>query len=76
MRYTLYEDAITHKFALLRVPNRFVEGDKLTILATDRWFDSHEAAVAALPELLNREECEPGTELDDAAPADDGCDSS
>jgi hypothetical protein len=42
MRCTLYEDAITHKFALLRVPNGFVEGDKLTILTTDRWFESHE----------------------------------
>jgi hypothetical protein len=67
MQYTLYSDAITHKFALLRLPSGFVEGDKIPILATDRWFDSREEAVAALPELLNREECEPGIGLDEAA---------
>ncbi len=67
MRYALYGDATTHKFALLQLPSQFVEGDKLPILATDQWFDSREEAVAALPELLNREECKPGSGLDDAA---------
>jgi len=76
MRYTLYRDAGTRKFALLRVPKEFVEGDKPTIGPTDHWFDSHEAAVAALPELLNREECEPGTGSDPASPNDVGRDSS
>jgi hypothetical protein len=67
MRYALYGDATTHKFALLQLPSGFVEGDKLPILATERWFDSREEAVAALPELLNREECEPASRLDEAA---------
>jgi hypothetical protein len=66
MKYTLYEDAITHKFALLRLPNGFVDGDKLPILATDQWFDSRGEAVAAVPELLNREECEPAIGLDES----------
>jgi hypothetical protein len=65
MRYALYGDTTTHKFALLQLPSEFIEGDKLPILATERWFDSREEAVAALPELLNREECESG--LDEAA---------
>jgi hypothetical protein len=56
MRYTIYEDPLTHRFAFLPLPNRFVEGDKLPLVTTDRWFDSREEAVAALPELLNRED--------------------
>ncbi len=56
MKFTIHEDPVTHKFALLRLPAKFVEGDRLTIPATERWFDSREEAVAALPELFNREE--------------------
>jgi hypothetical protein len=56
LRYTILEDPMTRKFVLLRLPAKFVAGDKLPILPTDRRFDSHEAAVAALPELLNIEE--------------------
>jgi hypothetical protein len=56
MKYTIYEDPLTHKFMLLRLPSQFVDGDPLTILPTDRWFNSRDEAVAALPELLNREE--------------------
>ena len=55
MKYT-YEDPVTHKYALLRLPDKFVDGDRLPIVPTDRWFASREEAVAALPELLNREE--------------------
>ena len=53
MRYTLYEDPITHKFALLRLPSGFLDGDKLTILATDRWFDSREEARRQMKEHRN-----------------------
>jgi hypothetical protein len=56
MKYTIYEDPHTHKFTLLQLPNHFLDGDDLPIPPTDRWFASHEEAVAALPELLNREE--------------------
>ena len=55
MRYTLYEHPITHKFALVRLPSRFTDDDKLPILPTERWFDNRAEAIAALPELLNRE---------------------
>ena len=56
MRYGLYEDPVTHKFALVRLPDRFLDGDRLPIQPTDRWFGTREEAVAALPELLDREE--------------------
>jgi hypothetical protein len=56
MKYTLYEDPITHKYALLRLPDKFADGDRLPMLPTDRWFDSREEAVAGLSELFNREE--------------------
>ena len=69
MRYTLYEDPLTHKFALLPLPSQFVEGDKLPIVATDRWFGSRVEAIAALPELLTREEHEPEIGGSDRAPA-------
>jgi len=55
MRYTLYEHPVTHKFALVRLPYRFADDDKLPILPTERWFDNRAEAIAALPELLNRE---------------------
>lgn len=56
MKHTLYEDPITHKFALVRLPKGFKDGDKLVIPPIDRWFDSREKAVAALSELLDQEE--------------------
>jgi hypothetical protein len=69
MKYTIYEDPVTHKFALLPLPSQFVEGDKLPIVATDRWFGSRGEAIAALPELLTREEHEPEIGGSDRAPA-------
>jgi len=55
VKYAIYEDPVTHRFALVQLPDKFIDGDKLNVLPTQRWFDSHEAAVAALPELLNLE---------------------
>ena len=52
MKYTIYEDPITHRFGHLPLPSRFVDGDRLPPIAIARWFESHEAAVAALPGLL------------------------
>ena len=56
MRHALYEDPVTHKFALIRLPAKFTDGDSVPILPTDRWFSTKEEAVAALPELLNQDE--------------------
>jgi hypothetical protein len=70
MKYTIYEDPLTHKFALLPLPNRFVDGDTLPLALIDQWFASREAAIAALPELLDREECDAGGRSKDVP--DDG----
>jgi len=53
MKHTIYEDPVTHKFALIAVPPRFIDGDKLPIPESIRWFNTREEAVAALPDLLN-----------------------
>jgi hypothetical protein len=56
MRHMLYEDPVTHKFALIRLPDKFADDDSVPILPTDRWFNTREEAVATLPELLNQDE--------------------
>ena len=68
MKYTIYEDPVTHRFAMIALPARFVDGDKLPVVPTDQWFGSREEAIAALPELLNREELEPSVEMNDPLP--------
>lgn len=56
MKYTIYENPITHRFGHLPLPSRFLDGDPLPPIVIERWFESHTAAVAALSELLVREE--------------------
>ena len=56
MKYTIYEDPVSHRFAFVPLPNRFVVGDALPVVVADRWFATREEAIAALPELLNVEE--------------------
>lgn len=56
MKHTIYEDPITHKFAWIRVPSNFGEGDKLPIPTTVHWVDTREEVLAALPTLLNENE--------------------
>lgn len=63
MRYLIYEDAVTHKFALFPLPKQFVDGDPLPAIVADRWFDSHQEAIAALPELFDRDESEPDVQV-------------
>jgi len=55
VKYAICEDPVTRRFALVRVPDKFVDGDELPILPTERSFDNREGAVAELPELLNLE---------------------
>jgi len=64
MKYAIYEDPATHQFAHLPLPKRYVDGDALPTVSADRWFDSRADAIAALAELLNRDE-------DDVVPAAD-----
>ena len=56
MKHTLYEDPITHKFALVRIPPDHIEGDKLPIPPKVQWLDSREEAVATLRSLLDEDE--------------------
>jgi hypothetical protein len=56
MRHTIYEDPITHKFALVKVPDKFIEGDTLPIPPTARWLTTREDAVAALAGLFEVDE--------------------
>ena len=56
MKHTIYEDPITHKFAIIRLPMPFADGDKLPILPTTQWFATREEVMATLPELFNQDE--------------------
>jgi hypothetical protein len=56
MKHALYENPITHKFALLRLPDHFADGDTVPILPSDYWFSSREEAIAALSELFNQDD--------------------
>ena len=56
MKHALYEHPITHKFALIRLPEQFADGDPVPILPSDHWFSNREQAIAALPELFNEDD--------------------
>jgi hypothetical protein len=56
MKHAIYEDPVTRKFALIRVPPSFEEGDNLTIPPTVQWLDTREGVLAALPGLLDADE--------------------
>ena len=56
MKHILYEDPVTHQFALVKAPAKFADGDRLPIPAGLRWFSTREQAVAALSGLLDQEE--------------------
>jgi hypothetical protein len=71
MKYMIYEHPLTHWFAFLPLPARFVEADTLRTVVAGRWFATHAAAIAALPELLDREE----SRLADTPRTDNGHDS-
>lgn len=58
MKYTIYEDPTTHRWAHLPLPGGFRDGDQLPAVVSDRWFESHDAALAALVGLLDRDEGE------------------
>jgi hypothetical protein len=70
VKYLIYEDDVTHKFAFFPLPNRFVDGDPIPTFVADRWFDSHDAAIAALPELFNRDDSEPDVPAETSGPVE------
>ena len=56
MKHTIYEDPVTRKFALIRVPPTFAEGDKLPNPPTVQWLDTRDGVLTALPGLLDADE--------------------
>jgi hypothetical protein len=56
MKHALYEHPITHKFALIRLPRRFADGDAVATSPSDRWFSDREQAIAALPGLFDEDD--------------------
>lgn len=56
MKHAIYEDPVTHRFALIRVPPTFAEGDELPIPPTVQWLDTRDDVLAALPGLFDTDE--------------------
>lgn len=56
MKHAIYEDPITHEFAVIRLPARFVEGDAVPVPASSRWFGTREEALATLSTLFDQDE--------------------
>ena len=56
MKYALYEHPMTRKFALVPLPARFVEGDAVPLTDNEQWFDTRDAAMATVRDLLDRPE--------------------
>jgi len=57
VRHILYEDPLTHKFALIRLPAKHVDGERMPIPLAARWFSTRQEALATLSELFD---CEDG----------------
>jgi len=56
MKYAVYEHPITRRFALVPLPARFVDGDAVPLTNNELWFDTRDAAIATLRDLLERGE--------------------
>ena len=56
MRHALYQHPITHRFALIRLPRRFADGDPVPLRPSDRWFSNREQAIAALSGLFEADD--------------------
>jgi len=56
MKYTIYEDPLTHLFAFVVLPRQFVEGDEVPAVAIGRWFGSREEVTITLGSLLDLED--------------------
>jgi hypothetical protein len=56
MKHTIYQDRITHKFAVIRLPAQFVEGEAVRVPPNARWFETREEALATLSDLFDQDE--------------------
>ncbi len=55
MKHTLYQDPITHRFAVVRLPSRFIEGDTFVVPTSIQWFVRREDALATLSNLFDED---------------------
>jgi len=62
MKHTLYEHPVTHQFAMIRLPPRFTDGDRVVLPPCVQWFATREEALATLSNLLDQEEDVPDEE--------------
>ena len=56
MRHILYEDPLTHQFALIRLPAKHVEGEAVPIPRTARWFSTRQEALGTISDLFDCDE--------------------
>lgn len=59
MKYTIYEHPSTHQFAILQLPAKFLDGDRILVPSTVRWFETHKEALATLSDLFDEDEPTP-----------------
>lgn len=56
MKHILHEHPVTHQFAVIRLPPRFIEGDRVIPPPGVQWFGTREEALATLASLFDQEE--------------------
>jgi len=56
MKYAIYEDPDTHRFAVVRLPPRFAQGDAVPLPSSIRWFQTRDEVIATLSELFDDED--------------------
>jgi hypothetical protein len=56
MKHIIYEDPLRTRFAVIRLPPSFIEGDKVPVSPSTRWFSTREEALATLRALFDQDE--------------------
>lgn len=56
MKHVLYEHPVTRQFAIIRLPPRFIAGDRVVPPPAIQWFATREEALATLPDLFSQDE--------------------
>ena len=56
MKHTLYEHPVTHQFAMIRLPAKFIDGDSVVPPPAVQWFGTREEALATLSTLFDQDE--------------------
>ena len=56
VKYAVYEDPRTHRFALVQLPSRFYDGDRVPVLPNERWFATKDEALGSVPDLFDRDD--------------------